>query len=87
MPNLRGASPVSRDERGRSYAARTVNKRRSGRVTVWEHQSPRCGEVAATAESSVRAQSIAGDVGKAMGDDISMTRHGGGSRLGALGIF
>ena len=34
MPNLRGASPVSREVWGRSYAARAV---RRGRSQWWDH--------------------------------------------------
>ena len=35
VPNLRGASSISRDDGGRSYAARTVGGRRSG---WWRHR-------------------------------------------------
>ena len=33
MPNLQGASPVGRDDRGRSYAARTVSRGRTESTT------------------------------------------------------
>ena len=43
MPNLRGASPVDRDERGRSYTTRTNNISEPDQVTSGAQGSPRRG--------------------------------------------
>ena len=58
MPNLRGASPVSRDKGGRSYIVQTVSRGGSGRRHC-EHQG------AEVQGEGTRARGTRGVVGQA----------------------
>ena len=47
MPNLQGASPVGRDEGGRSYVAQAVGRSRPGQSMLWDGGNPQRGSKAA----------------------------------------
>ena len=82
MPNLRGASPVSRGEGGRSYVARTVSEVSSrGKAVAARTKAQKCVGVARAGQTR-QAQTRRMSSGK---EGHVSTRSNVGSRLSYRG--